>query len=288
MRAAVVSDISVRDIPGPIRNRYTRTSVYRCRVAKISFAELTTLEVDALLGEDRTPVLLLPVGAVEPHGPHAPLATDDLIATGICRRAARAIEHDPDLRALVLEPIPYGVTRYAAAFRGAVHVGQATLRALVTDVVGSLVADGFSRVVIVNHHFEPDHVLALREAQATMRSEGGLVALLDLTRRRAAERLTEEFRSGSCHAGRYETSLVLADRPELVNQDLMRALPELEVPMAAAIAQGRHDFLAMGMPDAYCGAPAQANESEGEAIYATLAEMVVELARELARESADD
>jgi creatinine amidohydrolase len=138
--------------------------------------------------------------------------------------------------------------------------------------------------VIVNHHFEPEHVQTLRDVQRRLRAEGGLVALLDLTRRRQAERLSEEFRSGSCHAGRYETSLVLADHPELVDAELMRSLPEREVPMAAEIAAGRRDFLAMGMTDAYCGAPAQATRQEGEQSFDTLAQMVIELARELAHE----
>jgi creatinine amidohydrolase len=253
-------------------------------VASIRFAELTTLQADALLAEDRTPVLLLAVAAVEPHGPHAPLGTDGLIAAGICERAAATLERDPDVRALVLPPLPYGVTRYAAAFRGAIHVEPATLREFVTDALRSLIADGFRHVVIVNHHFEPEHVKALRDAQQTLRSEGGRVALLDLTRRHRAQRLTEEFRRGSCHAGRYETSLVLAEHPELVDRELMRSLPELDVPMAEAIAAGRRDFLAMGMRDAYCGAPAQASAREGEEIYSTLVEMVIELVHEIAAE----
>ena len=82
--------------------------------------------------------------------------------------------------------------------------------------------------------------------------------MLDLTRRRAAERLTDEFRSGAAHAGRYETSIVRATRPELVDTERMSALPERPVNMPAAIAAGKTDFLAMGMDEAYCGAPAEA------------------------------
>jgi creatinine amidohydrolase len=243
-------------------------------VTEVELARLAYPEVERLLAGGPTPVLLLPLGAVEPHGPHAPLATDLVISLGVCRRAARRLADDPDVRALVLPALPYGVTRYAAAFAGAVSIREETLRALVAEVRESLAAQGFDRIVLVNSHFEPEQVRALRET--------GL-PLLDLTRRRNAERLTEEFRSGSCHAGRYETSLVLADEPRTVDVERMRALPARVVPMHEEIAAGRTDFLAMGMPEAYCGSPADATAAEGERTYETLTDMLVELVREVAR-----
>jgi len=251
-------------------------------VPSIEFAELTSVQADRLLHGPRTAVLLLPIAAVEPHGPHAPLATDGLIAVGICERAARALAGDGDLHALVLPPLAYGVTRYAAAFRGAVSIGQETLRLLVSDIGRSLIEDGFRHLVLVNHHFEPEHIEALRAAQDALNAAGGRVALLDLTRRRQAERLTAEFRRGSAHAGRYETSLVLAERPELIEDELLGTLPPLDVQMASEISEGRRDFLAMGMDDAYCGDPAQASPEEGEASFAELTQMVLELIRGLA------
>ena len=212
-------------------------------------------------------VYLLPLGATEPHGPHAPLATDTLISLGICRRAAESLRGEVDV--LVLPPLPYGVTRYAAAFPGAIGVSEETLGAVIRDLAGQV-----ERLVLVNSHFEPEQV-------ETLRATG--LPLLDLTRRKNAERLTEEFRTGSCHAGRYETSLVLADRPELVDRDRMRTLKAKIVEMPAAIAEGRTDFLAMGMDHAYCGSPAEAAAEEGEETFETLAAMLAELIREVAK-----
>ena len=148
-------------------------------------------------------VYVLPLGATEPHGPHAPLSTDTIISVGICERAAERLEGE--IAVLVLPAVAYGVTRYGAAFAGAVSISEETLRSLVREI-----AEAVGQLVLVNSHFEPEQV-------ETLRSTG--LPLLDLTRRRNAERLTEEFRAGSCHAGRYETSLVLADRPELVHAD---------------------------------------------------------------------
>jgi creatinine amidohydrolase len=234
----------------------------------VNFADLAFPQLESL----GRAVVLLPLGATEPHGPHAPLSTDTLISMGVCERAAARLEGE--LPVLVLPPLAYGVTRYAAAFPGAVSIGEETLRALVTDVRSSLAAHGFSRLVLVNNHLEPEHVRTLRDLGLPM---------LDLTRRASAERLTEEFRSGSCHAGRYETSLVLADRPELVDHERMSTLEAKMVDMPAAMAAGRTDFLALGMEQAYCGAPAEATAEEGRQTFETLTEMLVELIREVAR-----
>jgi creatinine amidohydrolase len=230
--------------------------------------ELTSPQLAAL--RERRPVALWPVGAVEPHGPHAPLGTDTLISVGICERAAQRLGD-----AVVLPALPFGVTRYGAAFAGAVGISEATLRAVVLDVAAAVAAQGFRRLAIVNNHFEPEQVATLRAAA----QEAGAL-YLDLVRRANTERLTDEFRRGSGHAGRYETSLVLADAPQLVDHQAKEQLPAVEVDMPAAIAAGRTDFLAMGMEQAYCGAPAEATAEEGRETFETLTDMLVELVRE--------
>ena len=226
----------------------------------MNFGELAYPDVPA------DAVHLLPLGATEPHGPHAPLSTDTLISVGICDRAAERLEGE--IRVLVLPAVPYGVTRYGSTFPGAVSIGEETLRSLVTEI-----AETVGPLVLVNNHFEPEQV-------ETLRATG--ILLFDLTRRANAERLTEEFRSGSCHAGRYETSLVLADRPDLVHSDRMLALEERHVDMVAAIRAGQTNFVAMGMHQAYCGSPAESSAEEGRQTFETLTEMLVALIREVA------
>jgi creatinine amidohydrolase len=211
-------------------------------------------------------VHLLPLGATEPHGPHAPLATDTIISVGICQRAAERLRDEVDV--LVLPAVPYGVTRYGADFPGAVSIGEETLRSLVTEI-----AANFERIVVVNSHLEPEQVWTLRAT--------GL-PLLDITRRANAERLTEEFQAGAGHAGRYETSLVLAERRDLVDQERMRTLEANMVDMPTAIRSGQTSFVAMGMDHAYAGAPAEATAEEGEQTFEALAGMLVELIREVA------
>ena len=243
------------------------------------FADLAYPDVEALSEDERPTVLLLPLGATEPHGPHAPLRTDTLISLGICGRAAERLENDPDVRALVLPPLAYGVTRYGAAFPGAVSIGEATLRALVVEICGSLAAQGFGRIVLVNSHLEPEHVQTLRTAVEEL---GGAVRLFDVTRKQTAAQLTDEFRSGSGHAGSYETSLVLAGEPSLVHRERVEGLESKMIDMPAAIAAGQTDFIAMGMDRAYCGSPAEATAEEGERTFEILTTLLVDLIREVA------
>ncbi|WP_026424322.1 creatininase family protein [Actinokineospora inagensis] len=245
------------------------------------FADLTSPRAAAL--REGTPVLLLPVGAVEPHGPHAPLDTDPIISAGMCERAAERFADDPVITVKILPGLSYGVTEFGASFAGAVGISAETLRALVVEICASLAAQGFPRVVVVNNHFEPGHVTALRSAVKTLAAQGIQTGYLDLLRRAAVSRLTDEFQSGSCHAGRYETSLVLADRPDLVDTTAMAVLPAVAVDMPAAMGAGQHSFTAMGMADAYCGAPAEATADEGRATFDILTDLLVEAIRDQTR-----
>ncbi|PPK63600.1 creatininase family protein [Actinokineospora auranticolor] len=246
------------------------------------FADLTSPQVAALRDGPRTPVLLLPVGAIEPHGPHAPLDTDPIISAGMCARAAARLADDPEVHVLVLPALPYGVTDFAAGFPGAISVGAETVHNVVVEICLSLDAQGFPDVVVVNNHFEPAHVRTLRRAVDTLAERGVRTGYLDLLRRAAVARLTAEFRSGSCHAGRYETSLVLAERPDLVDTAAMSALPAVPVDLPAEMGAGRRDFLAMGMSQAYCGAPAEATADEGTDTFTQLTALLVEAIRDQA------
>jgi creatinine amidohydrolase len=246
------------------------------------FADLSYTKLQEILDSPRTPVLLWPVGSTEPHGPHSPLATDPIISIGTSERVARALADDPDLQVLILPTLSYAVTRYTAGFPGAIHVGEETLQAMVVDVCTSLAGQGFPHVVIVNNHFEPEHVQTLHRSIDRLAEQGIKVGYLDLTRRERAQRLTEEFKRGECHAGRYETSLVLAQSPELVDREAMAQLPEVPISLPKVIAAGMKDFREMGLVEAYCGAPAEATAEEGERAYDTLVEMTIEIVRALA------
>src|SRR5690606_7499435 len=158
-------------------------------------------------------IAILPVGAVEAHGPHLPLGTDVLIAQGMARACGASLAVAGHT-ALILPPVWYSAAPFAREFAGTIGIAADTLRATVLQIASSLFGQGVRTLAIANAHLDPAHVEALREAEAGP-PEGGRIVFLDLTRRRVAERLTEEFRTGACHAGRFEGSVVLAEAPDL-------------------------------------------------------------------------
>jgi creatinine amidohydrolase len=219
-------------------------------------------------------VALVPIGSTEPHGPHLPLATDALLSVEVCLRAAKALAAQGKT-ALVAPAVCYGVTRYAKDFRGAIGISEGTLTALLVDIGHALLADGFAHVCFVNNHLEPEHAAAIGAALQKLESERGqpAVSFPNQLQRRWGRTLTDEYKRGDCHAGRYETSLVMAARPELVGD---RTLPTLDISLSAAIQRGeKPTFASLGMTRAYTGAPAEATAAEGEDSYSRLVTMVV-------------
>jgi creatinine amidohydrolase len=171
--------------------------------------------------------------------------------------------------------IGYSVTDYAAGFAGTTGIPAAAARAHVDGVLGGLGRAGFARVCVVNAHLEPAHVDVLRAAAA----EAG-AAFADCTERRFARTLTDEYKRGACHAGSYETSLLLAERPELVHDDRRAQLVRRDIDLARAMRAGVRTFVEAGADDAYFGDPAGASAAEGEWIYARLVEMVLTVVSE--------
>lgn len=236
------------------------------------FDELSWTEVERI---DRgRAVALLPVGAVEAHGPHLPLATDLVIAEAMARAAAERLEDGEGCEVLLLPTLPYGAAPFAAGFPGTLDVGREAMTAMVVDIGGRL-ADNVACLGIANAHLDPAHLDALRLAEAEL---AGVIpfASPDLTRRAIATRLSEEFQSGACHAGRFETSIVLAERPGLVRDEIRRGLPPNASSLSVAIRAGKHKFEDAGLPRAYCGDPAAATAEEGRETVAILGAILAE------------
>ncbi len=225
-----------------------------------NFASMTWEEVRDLDSE-RT-VAILPVGAVEAHGPHLPLGTDVIIAEAMARSAAEALA-SKGWSALMLPPIWYTQASFAEAFPGTISVSGSAVVSTVVDIARSLGAARIRTLALANAHLDPAHVAALRRATGQA-APGCRIVFADITRNEAAARLTDEFRSGACHAGRYEGSVVLAEAPELVRMDIAAELPGNPASLVEAMRSGLRTFEEAGGPDAYFGSPAEATADEGQ------------------------
>lgn len=236
--------------------------------------EATYEEVAAL---DRTrAVAVVPLGATEAHGPHLPLATDVIIAEAMARAGAARLATQGVAVAITptvaLTPVPF-----AAAFAGSLGIRRETLVAVLEDLADALASHGFTRLAFASAHLDPAHLAAVYEAVETIQGDGLRVAFPDLTRKPWALRLGDEFLSGACHAGRFETSIVLAERPELVRATQQQLAPNPKS-LSEAIRAGRGTFAEAGGPRAYFGYPADATADEGRALVDTLGAILEEAA----------
>lgn len=220
-------------------------------------------------------VVILPIGSTEAHGPHLPLATDVIISEEMSLRAAEKLAAQ-GIETLVLPAIAYSVTDFSGDFAGTISIRKETAAAVIRDICESLYKQGARLIAIANSHLEPEHIASINDAIEKVKEETGrAVAFPDKRRRRWAEKLSEEFRRGDCHAGSYETSLVMAARPEFVREDIRHQLERVPISIAEKIKEGARTFTEAGGTEAYFGDPRAASREEGEAMYEALSDMIV-------------
>jgi creatinine amidohydrolase len=236
-------------------------------------AQLTWEEVRDL-DRQRT-LVILPVGAIEAHGPHLPLDTDVVIATAMARAGARRLGARHVV--LILPALAYTAARFAAAFQGTLSISGITVTAVIVDLARSLSQQGFRLLAIANAHLDPEHLTAVNEAVKLGRADGLLPIIFpDLTRRPWGSRLGVEFKSGACHAGQFESSIVLHEQPGGVRDKIRRALVPNPSSLSDAIKVGKQTFTDAGGPRAYFGDPAAATAEEGSRLIDALGSILEE------------
>ncbi len=241
-----------------------------------SLARRSTVGVAAARDRDGTRAVILPIGSTEAHGPHLPLATDVIIAEETASRAARLLAAR-GAPALVLPSLAYALTEFVGDFPGTISVSAETVGRLIMEIAASTFRQGFPVIALVNGHLEPEHARMLRRTAKAITATGAGVAVFpDQRFPPTVERLGEEFGRGGGHAGGYETSLVLAAAPDLVDEDARRALDPNFVDIAARIDDGARNAVEAGGPHAYFGDPAGASAVEGNRLYDVLASMVAD------------
>jgi creatinine amidohydrolase len=166
-------------------------------------------------------VLVLPVGSTEQHGPHLAMGTDTLMASRVAEAACQRVADDVDL---VLAPsLPYGISEHHV-FAGAASLRAETYQRVITDLLRSLSASGFSRFFVVNGHGGNHDSLGVVSKAAPL-DLGIDVAVCSYwnTVAHQLDELTNEDIGFPGHAGTFETSLVAAVEPSMVDLELAPA-----------------------------------------------------------------
>ncbi len=242
-------------------------------------ADLTWPEAKDVLQADT--IVLLPVGAIEAHGPHLPLDTDVVIAIEAARRGAVRLAEIGE-SAVIAPPIVYGTSYVGACFPGTTPVPAEVVTASIVSILSALMEWGPRRACIVNAHLEPAHVAAIKRGVDTLTRETDLLVVFpDKREDRWASLLSDEFVQGMRHAGAYETSLMLATATDRVRKDLVPTLLPLLVDLPAQLRAGAKSFFEAGGTEGYFGNPAIASAEEGERLFDALAHMILTAIHEL-------
>ena len=195
----------------------------------VFLGEMTNPEVIEFLKKHQT--VIVPVGAVEQHGPHGPLLTDVLIPQEIARRIA------PRIGALVAPPVNYTLSYPHVGFPGMMHIRIPTFMALIEDLCVSFANSGFRKIVFLNGHYDNTYAIAYACASAQERLPQHMAQAFPINYWDAftAEDI-DEFSGlkNGLHANLGETSAVLRINPALVDMEHANAefppFPDYTVP----------------------------------------------------------
>lgn len=243
----------------------------------VLLAELTRDQIAEMAPNS---VAVLPTASIEQHGPHLPVVVDTLLCGTVAQRAAEAA----DASVLVAPVLCYGNSHHHRPFAGVLSLSSANFMAAVTDILEGLVLSGFRKLVVLNGHggnTDSNAVVGLdfvnRLGHPVSVATG---AYWDISRAAVVESgLSPDLRIPG-HAGRFETALVRAIRPELVNDEGMSRVQDVSGetgglfnPMTGATVQSQGTWAA---GPGYTDNPAAATAEEGQAILDIIVERVAE------------
>lgn len=203
------------------------------------------------------PLLLVPTGSLEQHGPHLPLGVDAMVATAVAHQVAARFDMG---RIFVAPPVSYGASGEHEGFPGTISIGQEALTQLLIEL-GRSACRWAGGLVFVNGH--GGNAMSLVRAVALLRQEGRRVAWVPCAA------------GGDAHAGLTETSLLLAVTPELVRADL--AEPGNPTPVSELLESMRRVGVAGVSANGVLGDPRGASAEHGRRLLARMVEQVAAL-----------
>jgi creatinine amidohydrolase len=230
-------------------------------------------------------VLVLPIGAIEQHGPHLPTWTDALIAE---RMVTLALERLPDTAKVWRLPVQsYGKSNEHAGYPGTFALSATTLMAVVRDIALGAKLAGFRRLVFVNAHGGNTALLTMMARD--IRVETGLMTFTMASSAGAIDpiEITPEEAKFGIHANDWETSIVLALEHDMVQMDkAVRAFPDYPPTQNLSLTQGNavsawltRDWSPTGVFGDATVATLEKGQARLEACVVKLAEVLEEISR---------
>ena len=247
----------------------------------VSWQDLTSPELGALA--EAGAAVIVPIGAIEQHGPHLPVSVDITSAFEVACRAAESIT---EFKVLVAPPVWWGVSPHHMAFPGTISLSTATFIDLLCDICRSIAKHGFKRILLLNGHGGNAELIGV--AAIKLSEEGLFVAACSYF-----ALITDEMKAigespigGMSHGCEMETSLLLAVAPELVHMDLARAdvRPNRNSYFTIDLRDARPVFYAYDLKrdsnEGVIGDPTLATVEKGQRILAAAVREVASFIRE--------
>ena len=237
------------------------------------------------LGEvaKKQPVVILPIGSVEDHGPHLPLDTDNFLIWSICEAAAERAAGE----ILLLPQMPYGFETHHMDFPGTIDIGMEHLLNFVLDITKSVARHGFQRILIADGHGSNMPILEL-VARRTILETDSLCAtfIWPSLAIQAIRKVRQSERGGMAHACELETSVYLHLDRNRVQMD--KASKEIELPqsefMWLDLLEGSPvllmDHWTRFSKSGVVGDPTLATAEKGRIIFEAVVEALLRLVRE--------
>jgi creatinine amidohydrolase len=161
---------------------------------------------------DENTVVILPIGAVEEHGPHLPLSTDSIQPEFIAQKVAGQVG------ALIAPPIRYGYCSSTRNFPGTISISFDTLRSLIFDILSELARNGIKNIVVLSGHAGRVHMAALKVAADAVvkKNHVNIMVLSDYDIAYDLIEIDMSIPKDDGHSGLIETSRIMDIREDLV------------------------------------------------------------------------
>jgi creatinine amidohydrolase len=233
---------------------------------------LSWTQINALPDRSNT-VIVLPVGAIEQHGPHLPCSVDSVISSGVLGTALARLP--ASVPAFGMAPLTYGKSDEHLHFPGTMTLTGPTLLATVTEIGESVYRAGFRKLLLANGHGGQPQVLEMAARELRLRHGDFIIVPAHVSRlpNSSGKYISEQEKRLAMHAGHAETALMLALAPDTVHMERAVANFPPVFPSKMLSADGRpacawtaRDFGTSGV----IGDPLNATREQGLDILDTL------------------